>query len=227
MTMFLQQMKDQFALPDQMVALDIGCGVGTSSVALHQGFEVVIAIDICLPSLLIARKFFEEQRVKNIVLSQAYAQRLPLLEQVVDYSVAQNVIEHLFMVEETFRDIRRVLKPGGCFCGDSRNRFDLFLPEPHVQLRWVGLWPRRLQPWYVWRWRRMPYQTTYLLSLRQLRQFARAVFGSSVRIVFPLSKAYGRDGRWDGLIKMLNRIPVLNQILLAIFPSHLLIMQAD
>ena len=225
--MFVQQTKRYFNLPAQTVALDIGCGVGASSIALMQEFDVVVGIDVYLPSLLIARKFLEEQGIHNIVLAQAYAQRLPLAAQMIDYGVAQNVLEHLFTVEEALHDIRRVLKACGCFCADSRNRFDLFLPEPHARLRWVGLWPRRWQPWYVWRFRKMPYELTYLLSLGQLKRFARAAFGRSVRIVFPMSAAYGRDGRWDGLIETLNRIPVLNQVLLAIFPSHLLIVQAE
>lgn len=225
--MFMQQTKGQFMLPGQRVALDIGCGVGASSVALMRDFALVLGIDVYLPSLLIARKFFEEQGVDNIVLAQAYAQHLPLAADVVDFAVAQNVIEHLFTVEEAFCDIRRVLRPGGCFAGDSRNRFDLFLPEPHARLRWVGLWPRRWQPWYVWRLRKMPYDLTYLLSLRQLWRFARAAFGRSVRILFPLSAAYGRSGRVDGLIERLNRLPWLKWPLLAIFPSHLLIAQAN
>jgi SAM-dependent methyltransferase len=224
-SMFRQQTETYFALPGQKLALDIGCGVGASSLALAQQFDEVVGIDPYLPSLLIARKFLEEHGIGNIALAQAYAQHLPLAANSVDYAVGQNVIEHLFTVEMAFREIARVLRPGGCFCGDSRNRFDLFLPEPHAQLRWVGLWPRRWQPWYVWRWRRMVYKGAYLLSLSQLRRYAQRAFGPTTKVVFPLSAAYGRSARWDKVLAMIGRIPLLSTLLLSIFPSHLLVAQ--
>jgi SAM-dependent methyltransferase len=149
-----------------------------------------------------------------------------LPDDVVDYAVGQNVIEHLFEVEPVFYELQRVLKRNGCFCGDSRNRFDLFLPEPHAQLRWVGLWPRRLQARYVWQRRQMPYDSTHLLSLWELKRFSRRAFGDSGQIVFPLSAAYGRSAKWDKLFQTIARVPILRSLLLAVFPSHLLIARA-
>jgi ubiquinone/menaquinone biosynthesis C-methylase UbiE len=224
--MFNKQRAQLYSLPNQQLALDIGCGVGASSVALASQFNVVIGLDPSLPSLLMACKFLAEQNIDNVLLIQSYAQHIPLPNDAVDYAVGQNVIEHLFDVEPAFHELQRILKPNGCFCGDSRNRFDLFLPEPHAQLRWVGLWPRRLQARYVWRWRRMPYASTHLLSLWELKRFAHRAFGNSTQVVFPLSSAYGRSAKWDKFIQTIARIPILSSLLLSIFPSHLLIAKA-
>ncbi len=227
MHMFRQRLSTYYSLPGQTLALDVGCGVGAGITALAQEFEWVVGLDPFLPNLLLARKFFQKHGVGNVVLVQAYAQHIPLCDDGVDYAVAQNVIEHLFDVEPVFHELRRVLRPRGCFCGDSRNRFDLFCPEPHARLRWVGFLPRRLQPWYVRKLRNVSYSSTHLLSLCELQRFARRAFGRSARAVFPSVSAYGQSSHWDWLIELVERIPVIRTAILAVFPSHLLLAQAE
>jgi ubiquinone/menaquinone biosynthesis C-methylase UbiE len=225
--MFRQRLATSYRLPGQKLALDIGCGVGTSITALAQEFEWVLGLDPFLPNLLLARKFFQERGIENVILVQAYAQHIPLRDDCADYAVAQNVIEHLLDVEPAFHELRRVLQPGGCFCGDSRNRFDLFFPEPHAKLRWVGFFPRWLQPWYVRKFRDIPYSTTQLLSLGELQGLARRAFGKSARVVFPFVSAYGQSPRWDEMIDLVERIPAIRTAVLAVFPSHLLLAKAQ
>lgn len=223
MDMFQNRLLEHYILPGKNLALDIGCGFGLSSIALSQEFKWIVGLDPSLPNLLLARKFFEEQKIENVVLIQAYAQKIPLCSKCIDYAVALNVIEHLIQVESAFYEVRRVLRNGGCFCGDSRNRFDLFLPEPHVKLRWVGLFPRKLQPWYVRKFTNVAYSGIYLLSLFELRQYGHQAFGNSMRIVFPIISAYGRSSKWDKLIELVEHIPIINTAILVIFPSHLLL----
>ena len=227
MRMFRQRLSTCYSLPGQTLALDIGCGVGASIVALTREFEWVVGLDPFLPNLLLARKFFEERGIGNVMLMQAFAQHIPLCDAYVDYAVAQNVIEHLLDVEPVFHELRRVLRPRGCFCGDSRNRFDLFCLEPHAQLRWVGFLPRRLQPWYVRKFRQVSYSSTHLLSLCELQRFAHQAFGRSARVVFPSVSAYGQSSKWDCLIELVERIPAVRTAILAVFPSHLLLAQAE
>jgi len=224
--MFSERLREHYDPPDTNLALDVGCGVGASSIALARDFKHVLGVDPSLPSLLLARKYFEEQQIGNIILLQGYAQHLPLKDDCIDFSVAQNVIEHLFEVEPAFVELARVLKPGGCFCGDSRNRYDLFLPEPHAQLRWVGFWPRKWQPWYVAKFRHVVYEDTYLLSKWQLQKYALNAFGQSVKIIYPLSVAYGRSPKWDKWVKRLEQLPLVNELILSIYPSHLLLVQS-
>lgn len=227
MEMFQERLSDYFKPPAQGVALDVGCGIGASSAVLVHHFEQVVGIEPSLITLILARKFFAERGLEGILLVQAYGQHLPLAADCIDYAVAQNVIEHLLDIEPAFRELNRVLKSGGCFCGDSRNRFDILFPEPHTNLHWVGFWPYKLQPWYVQRFKKMPYLGTRLLSLRELSQTARRIFGRSTRVVFPLASAYGQSAKWDRYLQRLEKIPLLRQLLLMFFPSHLLLVQAE
>jgi SAM-dependent methyltransferase len=147
----------------------------------------------------------------------------------VDYAIAQNVIEHLMDVKPAFHETRRVLKQGGCFCGDSRNRYDLFFPEPHVKLRWVGLFPRRLQSWYVRTVKNVSYEDARarLLSWWELRRYGRQVFGRSARVVPPLVSAYGQSPSLDKWIERIECVPILREVMLLFFPSHLLLAQSN
>ncbi len=221
--MFQSRTEDYFTLPHKTIALDIGCGVGASSLALAKEFEHVVGIDPSLPSLLLAKKYFSENEIKNVTLVQAYAQHLPIRNQVIDFTVAQNVLEHLFDVETAFHEIVRVLMNEGCFCGDSRNRYDLFLPEPHAQIRWVGCLPRRWQSWYVSKRRQIPYDDTHLLSKRELEKYGERAFGGAIKVTYPLSVAYGRSAKWDTWIYRLEKVPLLGNLFLHIYPSHLFI----
>lgn len=224
--MFQKRVHERFSGYGHRIALDLGCGVGASSLILARQFETVIGIDSDFVSLILARKYLEEQGVGNVILACAYAQKLPVASGIVDYAIAQNVLEHLFDVDTALKDLKRVLNKGGCFCGDSRNRYDLLFPEPHVKLHWVGFWPRRWQAWYVWQFRKTGYEHTQLLSLPELNRYARKVFGQSAFITFPYSAAYNRDAKWDGVIQKIEKIPVLSWLALLFFPSHLLIAQA-
>jgi SAM-dependent methyltransferase len=152
-------------------------------------------------------------------VAQANFLRLPVREAVFDIAVAVNVIEHMIDVRRGFTEIARALRPGGAFCGDSRNRFDLLLPEPHVKLRWVGLLPRRYAPRYVhWR-RRLSYKGVRLLSYWELKQQLEDAFSQS-RVEYPSPSAYGasrRAGRVLGVFQ--RRLPGISRLFLPWFPS--------
>jgi ubiquinone/menaquinone biosynthesis C-methylase UbiE len=229
MDMFQHKLSKCYTIPGKFLALDVGCGYGTASTSLAPRFNWVVGLDPYLPVLLLAKKSLEERKIQNVILIQAYAQNIPLHNEHVDYAVAQNVIEHLINVKPALYETRRVLKTGGCFCGDSRNRFDLFFPEPHVKLRWVGLIPRKLQSWYVRKFKHVSYADVHahLLSWWELRRYAREVFGRSVRVVLPLVSAYGQSPYWDKWIERIEAVPILRDLTLLFFPSHLLLAQSN
>ena len=226
--MFNNRLSKYYAVPSKRLALDIGCGYGTATAVLAKQFEYVISIDAYLPVLLLAKKLLGDHGIDNVFLIQAYAQNIPLRNDCVDYTIAKNVIEHLIDVESALHEINRILRQGGCFCGDSRNRYDLFFPEPHVRLRWVGLFPRRLQPWYVRKFKGVAYSEWHvcLQSWWGLRRSARRAFGPSARIVLPLVSAYGHPPNVDKGVEWLDKFPLLRSLVLLVFPSHLLVAQS-
>ena len=211
--------------PERGLALDLGCGKGSSTVSMAQVFDEVCGLDPSLPELLLAKKYLETQGVTNVILVQGFGQHLPFPSETFDYVNAQNVLEHVFDLETVLSEVHRTLGRDGCFCGDSRNRFDLFLPEPHVRLRWVGYWPRRWMGCYV-RWRRgVDYEATYLLSYAELKQELRQHFGSHQRIVFPRVATYGAPAWVDRALSRIQAIPLLREALLWVFPVHLALAQ--
>jgi ubiquinone/menaquinone biosynthesis C-methylase UbiE len=223
--MFHRRVREHFQWSGDEAALDIGCGGGSSLLAMAEQFDHLVGLDPGLPELILARKNLEQAGITNVTLVQAYGQRIPCPMDSFDYVNALNVLEHVFDLEALMREVYRVLKPGGVFAGDSRNRFDLFLPEPHVKVRWVGLMPRRWAARYV-RWRRkVPYTSTWLLSYWELQRVLRRYFQARARLTFPYVAAYGFPHRWDAWLLRLEKVPLLSTMALWVFPSHLALAQ--
>lgn len=203
------------------IAVNLGCGTGAGFAELATRFEHVIGIDPSLESLIIAKKLLEEADIENVTLVMGYGQHMPVQAAVCDYMIAQNVLEHLLDVPPAFAEIKRVLRPGGYFCGDSRNRFDLFFPEPHTDLRWVGFMPVKLQAAYVRLLKSRSYDGTRLLSVFELAANARRTF-KRTKITLSLPSAYGQSDRWDDLVNRIERNRLLRGPALLFYPSHIL-----
>ncbi len=219
--MFQARLADYYPLKGFTAALDIGCGMGAGLPSLAQKYAIVAGLDPSLPDLILAKKAMESQGLTNYQLIQAHGQRVPFPEGSFDYINALNVLEHVFDVGYVLGEVHRLLKTGGLFAADSRNRFDLFFPEPHVKIRWVGVLPRKWAKRYV-RWRLgVGYDTIQLLSYTDLHRGLRAHFCEDYRIIFPYVSAYGGPAWLNGWLKRLERLPSLANLVLWIFPSHL------
>jgi ubiquinone/menaquinone biosynthesis C-methylase UbiE len=203
------------------LALDLGCGVGANALPMSADFAQVVGVDPGLPDLILARKAVEEKGVRNVVLAQAFAQRVPLADGACDFVSAQNVLEHVQDLDGALAEVARTLRPGGGFAADSRNRYDLFFREPHVRLRWVGYLPRRWQARYV-HWRRgLMYDDTRLLSYGELLRALQRHLGPRTRITFPDVTAYGAGDGFARLVAGAARVPGVGGMLLRVFPTQL------
>ena len=225
--MFLERLATYFSLPDSHTALDIGCGSGAGLVTLAHQFTHVLGIEPQLNELILAKKFCEEHGLANVTLAMAYAQHLPFLESQFSFITAQNVLEHVFTVDEVLLEVARVLKADGCFAADSRNRFDLFLPEPHVKLRWVGMFRRAWANAYV-KWRigiDYDFAHAHLLSYWDLRRGLSGAFQSQYEIAFPQVSAYNFPSQLDNVFSQLEKVRFIAQPMLTIYPSHLVLAQ--
>ena len=160
------------------VFLDIGCGSGTAVPWIMKGFKKGIAVDYSLVDLIIGSKFLEENRISNLELVCADARSLPLSDGVFDFVNATDVIEHILPGQELFvEEVKRVLKKGGGFYFNSPNRYNLFTPESHVNVRFVGFLPRALMNRYVQMIKGVSYKTIRLLSLTELKIIIQNNFG--------------------------------------------------
>jgi hypothetical protein len=59
----------------------------------------------------------------------------------------------------------------------------------------------------------------------ELRRAARSGFRDSARIVLPSASAYGQPRELDNWIIWIGAVPILRDLVLMIFPTHLLVAQ--
>lgn len=97
--------------------LDIGSGTGRTLGDLEKAGAKVVAADISEEMLKIAKKKFS--KIETVV---ADIENLPFKENSFDMVTAFFVIVHLKTLKEAFKEVYRVLKPGGSFILSNINQ---------------------------------------------------------------------------------------------------------
>jgi SAM-dependent methyltransferase len=115
------------------VVLDIGAGAGIVPETDFRGIAAkVIGIDL------------DHRVLTNPFLNEAYvasATHIPLADASVDVVICDNVLEHLVCPIHVFRDICRVLKPGGIFIAKTPNKW-------HYMPVIARITPMRFHRWF-------------------------------------------------------------------------------
>lgn len=93
--------------------LDIGCGPGWYTVQYARGGADVTAVDLTERAVKLASRFIEREGLANVTVRQGDAQALPFEAGTFDLVASSGVLHHAPDTEQTFREVRRVLKPGG------------------------------------------------------------------------------------------------------------------
>jgi ubiquinone/menaquinone biosynthesis C-methylase UbiE len=127
--------------------LEIGSGTGGLGVALSLAGAKVFGVE---PSVFGVTASVE--RAKRYPQSSAYfcvgtAETLPFKKEFFDLVVSSAVLEHVGDIEETIREMFRVLKPGGKIYHEIPNY--LFPVEPHYKIFWIPLMPKRIGKIYA------------------------------------------------------------------------------
>ena len=149
--------------------LELGCGTaGLSAVAARRAGDVV-ATDVSLRWLVLARKRLLDLGLDRVRLACCAAEDPPFPRGSFDVVAASDVIEHVPEQRAFAAGCARTLRPGGVLFLATPNRFSLGL-EPHVRLWGVGWLPRPLARRYVEAVRKAPYDHVRLLSSFGLRR---------------------------------------------------------
>jgi 2-polyprenyl-3-methyl-5-hydroxy-6-metoxy-1,4-benzoquinol methylase/uncharacterized protein YbaR (Trm112 family) len=202
--------------------LEIGCGTAALAAATARRAGEVVASDLSMRWLVLARKRLAEAGIDNVRLVCCAAEQPPFEPDSFDVVAASDVIEHVSSPDDFVAGCRDMLCPGGMLFVATPNRFSLGL-EPHVRLWGVGFLPRPLAKRYARAARGAPYDHVHLLSSRGLHGLLRR-HGFSVKIVAPEIPAATQDlysGRELRLVRAYNRLRQLAPIrhgLLAVGP---------
>lgn len=221
--MFIDVLNKMNICLDNERVLDLGCGSGAGIIALSKRFKQVIGLDSSLAQLLLAKKVIEKTRTDGFVLICGLANCLPFQEKSIQFIQAINVLEHVLEIDPVISEISRTLTTWGTFVADSRNRFDIFFPEPHTGIRFLGFLPRKLIPKYVHWLKKMNYEHTMLLSYRELKTAMNQFFAGENLITFPDVVAYQQPAWINKIIRIIEKIPVLSKMAMWCFPTHIVI----
>ena len=110
----LRKHLEQYGFSGTSVCLEIGCGGGRLTNALAQHFATVHALDVSSDRLLQAGKVPNAHKVSFHLVDTPC---VPLDTGTCELCVSTHVLQHLAdmsVVEAYFREMYRVLKPGGC-----------------------------------------------------------------------------------------------------------------
>ena len=128
----------------QLHLVDVGSSNGIIDNHLANHFGRVSGIDIDEPAMAHAQAKFAR---KNLEFNQGDAMCISMADDSIDVVVCTQIYEHVPDAQTLFREIHRILKPGG-FCYFSGNN-RLMLMEPHYQLPLLSVIPRALAHRYV------------------------------------------------------------------------------
>jgi SAM-dependent methyltransferase len=134
----------KLALPPESRILEIGCGSGTTTVALAQRGYHVDAVDTVNAMLDLTRQLAVDTGVGDRVMTGSEdVHDLAFPDNVFELAVAMGVVPYLHSPAKAVQEMARVLRPGGYLIVNADNRW---------RLNYV-LDPRRFPAFAAFRWK--------------------------------------------------------------------------
>ncbi len=115
-------------IPIKATVLDLGCGAGLDSLIAAEQVGPqgkVLGLDFSGAMLARSRKAVEQAASDNVVFLQASAEGLPIKDDTIDVALVNGIFNLNPAREAIFRELARVLRPGGTVFGA-----ELILREP-------------------------------------------------------------------------------------------------
>ena len=103
--------------------LDAGCGTGEYGIWYARRGAYVTGVDLSQPSMRIAREYSEREGIDNIRFEKQSVLKLDFPDESFDYVFSMGVLHHTPDPNGGFRELCRVLRPGGVLMVSLYNRF--------------------------------------------------------------------------------------------------------
>ena len=164
-------------------ALCVGEGMGATAAALSPNYATVVALEPVLARVQFMRRRFSQDRVDNVRVVRASFPDVPFPQQSFDLVVFNGILEWLpaghpsenpaAVQAASLRKAFDLLRPGGHVYVGIENRwcYEYFLGarDPHANVRWVTIVPRRVADWLMKRANARRYEN-YLYGSRGYRR---------------------------------------------------------
>jgi SAM-dependent methyltransferase len=122
------------------IALDVACGAAHASEAVAAHVRQVVGVDLTPALLAAGARRLAERGVRNVLLQEANAARLPFADASFDLVFCRAAIHHFASPEDQVREMVRVCRPGGRIV-----LLDMIAPSAAVRARFDAL-HRELDP---------------------------------------------------------------------------------
>ncbi len=136
----------QYALeniPDNSTILDLGCGAGPVLVQLQKYQYQLIGIDYSNDMLLHASRELDAN-LANVFLIRAECEKVPILDESVDFVVCLGVISYAESIDATIQELYRIIKPGGQVIVSYRNKYNDVLLDPVILIKFLITLPFKI-----------------------------------------------------------------------------------
>jgi SAM-dependent methyltransferase len=129
------------------ILVDLGCGTGGLLIAAQGYYRAIFGVDIALRWLVICQKRLRERNAAATLIC-ADVEALPFPDAKFTQAVGADLIDHVYDIDRTLKEIRRTLTPGAVFWLSAANRF---CPGPHPLTGvWaIGLLPKKPRSWLL------------------------------------------------------------------------------
>ena len=156
--------------------LDIGCGIGGTSLECAARGAKVVAIDTYKKYIMLLKN---QERANSAPLYGGVCNAIfsSFKDGVFDCVILQDVLEHVTSQERALCEVSRVLKPNGIVYLSTPNRWSPLnmMADPHWQLPLISTFPRKWIYFVIARLlRRIPLEkkdVAALMSLKRLKSF--------------------------------------------------------
>jgi SAM-dependent methyltransferase len=214
--------------PDSDVLVELGCGTGGLLVCAQGRYRAIYGVDIALRWLVVCKKRLQENNATATLLC-ADVEALPFANDSFTHAVAADLLDHVYNVDNSVREIARVIQPGGSLWISAANRYCIG-PHPLTGVWAIGLLPARLRAGLLKKLKGIDLlryanmlSSGYLRGLLRKHDFALRTIKPK-QVVPHIQAGYGALER--GLLKLyrsLLRLPSMRAILVTLGPAFTII----